>query len=153
MLLIHVEVRPVRKQFLCQLSLLNRALSFYFFSFHYLSFDCCALFSFTNFAMYFPNLLLIDSIYFCQLCHLHANSLLIIFIYSLINTYFLYITVFSECTIDLLKHEKKEYSAGGIISHVIESLSLCDESIKKELMQNVLLSGGTSLLPGIISGF
>ena len=63
---------------------------------------------------------------------------------------FLYFAVFSECTIDLLKHEKKEYGAGGIINQVIESLSLCDESIKKELMQNVLLSGGTSLLPGTI---
>lgn len=32
---------------------------------------------------------------------------------------------------------------------VWDSLALCDDSIKKDLMHNVLLSGGTSLIPGL----
>ena len=63
------------------------------------------------------------------------------------------ISVFSDCSKDLLYSERKIESGidnhmGGIVNQVFESLSLCDDSIKRELMQNVLLSGGTSLLPG-----
>jgi actin-related protein len=55
--------------------------------------------------------------------------------------------VFSDCAESLLVNDKKDPST-GIVNQVLESLSLCDESIKRDLMQNVVLSGGTSLLPG-----
>lgn len=35
-----------------------------------------------------------------------------------------------------------------LTSYIFESISLCDDSVRKELAQNIILSGGTSLLPG-----
>lgn len=35
-----------------------------------------------------------------------------------------------------------------LLSYMSESLCLCDDSVRKDLAQNIIISGGTSLLPG-----
>lgn len=37
---------------------------------------------------------------------------------------------------------------GGLVNQVHESITLCDESIKRDLTNNIIISGGASLLPG-----
>lgn len=37
----------------------------------------------------------------------------------------------------------------GLVPQVQESLLLCDDSIRRELANNIILSGGTSMLPGL----
>ncbi|RYH32311.1 hypothetical protein EON65_00835 [archaeon] len=40
------------------------------------------------------------------------------------------------------------YENIDIVSNIHESIVLCDESVRKDLSQNIIISGGTSLLPG-----
>ena len=54
--------------------------------------------------------------------------------------------VFSSCTEPLFFNDR--LSSGGLVSQLHESLCLCDESVRKELASSILLSGGTSMLPG-----
>jgi actin len=56
--------------------------------------------------------------------------------------------LFRDCTEPLIVNNK--ISSGGLVSQVQESIVLCDESIKRDLAQNIILSGGTSLIPGMI---
>lgn len=53
--------------------------------------------------------------------------------------------MFSTCT-DLLFDNGK---GGGLINQVHESITLCDESVKKDLSANIILSGGSTMLPGL----
>ena len=59
--------------------------------------------------------------------------------------------LFSQCTSKLLNNPNVDtaLSVGGIVKQTFESLSLCDDSIRRDLMGNILLAGGTSLLPGL----
>jgi len=55
--------------------------------------------------------------------------------------------IFSTCTESLFFNEA-DSSGGGLINQIHESISLCDESVKKDLFGSMILSGGTSMLPG-----
>lgn len=55
--------------------------------------------------------------------------------------------IFGECTQMLFKNKSNTY--GGLSASVYESLRLCDDSIRSYLMNNILISGGTSMLPGL----
>lgn len=59
--------------------------------------------------------------------------------------------IFHQCTSKLLDNASLDtaLTVGGIVKQTFESLSLCDDSIRRELMGNILLAGGTSLLPGL----
>lgn len=37
----------------------------------------------------------------------------------------------------------------GLVSQTYQSLALCDDSVKKDLANNIIISGGTSMLPGL----
>ena len=52
-----------------------------------------------------------------------------------------------ECSELLFKNKSNAY--GGLSSSVYESLRLCDDSIRGDLMNNIMISGGTSMLPGL----
>ena len=54
--------------------------------------------------------------------------------------------VFRECTDSLFVNNKTP--SGGLVSQVHESIVLCDESVKSDLAHNIILSGGSTLLPG-----
>lgn len=66
---------------------------------------------------------------------------------------------FNECTIPIFKrvfnapvHEKVHPAAippSGIVNQILESWTLCDDSIKKDLIQNVIMAGGGSMLTGL----
>jgi len=56
--------------------------------------------------------------------------------------------IFSNCTESLFFNEAD--STGGLINQIHESISLCDESVKKDLFCSMILSGGASMLPGIL---
>ena len=56
-------------------------------------------------------------------------------------------SVFSECTEQLMVDRNSPH--GGLLRQVCESLALCDEGIKRDLANNVIIAGGTSLLPGL----
>jgi actin-related protein len=55
--------------------------------------------------------------------------------------------ILSQCT-DLL-FENRSLSSGGLVSQVHEAIALCDDSVKRDLAANIVLSGGTTLLPGL----
>ncbi len=54
--------------------------------------------------------------------------------------------IMHECTDHLFANQR--VPSGGLINQVHESIILCDDSIKSELSHNIILSGGTSMLPG-----
>ena len=56
-------------------------------------------------------------------------------------------SIFSDCTEHWLVNKKNPQS--GLINQLFESLSLCDDSIKRDLANNIIIAGGTSLLPGL----
>jgi len=56
-------------------------------------------------------------------------------------------SIFSDCTEHWLVNKKNPQ--GGLINQLFESLSLCDDSIKRDLANNIIIAGGTSLLPGL----
>jgi actin-related protein len=53
---------------------------------------------------------------------------------------------FSDCVEQL---HINDTTFGGLSKQVFESLTLCDDSIRKELATNIIISGGTSMLPGL----
>ena len=56
--------------------------------------------------------------------------------------------IFTDCTEPLFRNERIPYPA-GLIAQVYDSLRLCDDSIRKDLAYNIVVAGGTSLLPGL----
>lgn len=56
--------------------------------------------------------------------------------------------IFSECSSGLFG--RKAYNSGGLAGQVCESLTLCDDTIRRELAQNIIIAGGTSMLPGTV---
>ena len=54
---------------------------------------------------------------------------------------------FSDCVEPLLNNTTTAF--GGLSTQVHESLILCDDSIRKELLNNIIISGGTSMLSGL----
>jgi actin-related protein len=54
--------------------------------------------------------------------------------------------VFSTCSESLFI--KDENGHGGLVNQVFESLALCDESVRRDLANAIILSGGTSMLAG-----
>jgi actin len=59
--------------------------------------------------------------------------------------------IFQSCTDSLFYSNSKSHAeaAAGLVPQVQESLLLCDDSIRRELANNIILSGGTSMLPGL----
>lgn len=55
-------------------------------------------------------------------------------------------TVFSDCTEEWLVSKR---GTGGLIAQLYESLSLCDDSIKKDIANNIIIAGGSGMLPGL----
>jgi len=55
--------------------------------------------------------------------------------------------IFADCTEQLLVNPKM--LNGGLVSQVHEALFLCDESLRRDLISNITIAGGTSLLPGL----
>lgn len=54
---------------------------------------------------------------------------------------------FAECTETLLVNSS--LPSGGLISQVHESLSLCDDSIRRDLCSNIIIAGGTAMMAGL----
>lgn len=54
--------------------------------------------------------------------------------------------IFKECTDSLFVNNKTP--SGGLVNQVHESIVLCDDSVKSDLAHNIILSGGTTMLPG-----
>lgn len=52
----------------------------------------------------------------------------------------------SQCAESVFVNNK--LSTGGLPNQVFQSIVLCDDSVKKELASNIIISGGTSMLPG-----
>lgn len=55
-------------------------------------------------------------------------------------------SIFGDCTEKLFFNEDVE--PNGLVHQAYETLQLCDDSLQKDLANNVLISGGTSMLPG-----
>lgn len=55
--------------------------------------------------------------------------------------------VFTDCTEPLFRNDRP--FPAGLIMQAYEALRLCDDSIRKDLSHNVVIAGGTSLLPGL----
>jgi len=54
---------------------------------------------------------------------------------------------FSDCVEPMLNNSTTTF--GGLSPQVYESLILCDDSIRKELANSIIISGGCSMLPGL----
>jgi actin-related protein len=54
--------------------------------------------------------------------------------------------IFSSCAESFFV--KDENGHGGLVNQVFESLALCDESVRRDLANAIILSGGTSMLAG-----
>ena len=52
----------------------------------------------------------------------------------------------SQCTDSFFKNSKT--TIGGLINQVHESIVLCDDSVKRDLAHNIIISGGTSMIHG-----
>jgi actin len=55
--------------------------------------------------------------------------------------------MFRQCTESLFVTDNSV--TGGLVNSVYESIALCDESVRRDLANNIILSGGTSMLPGL----
>ena len=56
-------------------------------------------------------------------------------------------SILSSCTDPLFINSS--ISSGGLIGQTYESIALCDDSVKSDLANNIIISGGTSMLPGL----
>lgn len=61
--------------------------------------------------------------------------------------------VFNDCTEPLLTTRAADSTYNGLggiglIDQAFETLRLCDDSVRKDLAHNIILSGGTTMLPG-----
>lgn len=54
--------------------------------------------------------------------------------------------IFGECSEKLFYNTEVE--PNGLVHQTYETLQLCDDSLRKDLANNVVISGGTSMLPG-----
>jgi actin-related protein len=54
---------------------------------------------------------------------------------------------FGDCSEQLISNTHTTFN--GLSGQVCESLVLCDDSIRKDLARNIIISGGTSMLPGL----
>jgi len=54
---------------------------------------------------------------------------------------------FSDCVEPMLSNSTTTF--GGLSPQVYGSLVLCDDSIRRDLANNIIISGGTSMLPGL----
>jgi actin, other eukaryote len=54
--------------------------------------------------------------------------------------------LFSTCTDDLFVNSS--FEPNGLIAQVSESLQLCDDSLQKDLSNNIVIAGGTSMISG-----
>jgi actin, other eukaryote len=55
--------------------------------------------------------------------------------------------LFSTCTDDLFVNSS--FEPNGLIAQVAESLQLCDDSLQKDLSNNIVIAGGTSMISGL----
>lgn len=55
--------------------------------------------------------------------------------------------IFTDCTNSLFYDEKLIHK--GLVNQTYESISLCDDSLKKQMFNNIILSGGNSQIKGI----
>lgn len=55
-------------------------------------------------------------------------------------------SLFGECSEQIFNNDK--FEPAGLSAQVHESIHLCDETLMKDLSHNVVISGGTSLIPG-----
>ena len=58
-------------------------------------------------------------------------------------------SIFGNCCDSYCVNTDFVDSGGGILGQVQRSFDLCDESLKKEISQHIVLAGGTSMLPGL----
>ncbi len=56
--------------------------------------------------------------------------------------------IFGSCCEELCVNDSFSSVGGGLLGQVQRSFDLCDDSLKKEIGQHIVLSGGTSMLPG-----
>ena len=56
--------------------------------------------------------------------------------------------IFGDCCEELCVNDAFSSVGGGLIGQVQMSFDLCDDSLKKEICQNIVLSGGSSMIPG-----
>lgn len=56
--------------------------------------------------------------------------------------------IFSECCSSLFQ-STNPVNNGGLGYQVFESISLCDDSIRRDMSNNIIIAGGTSLIPGL----
>lgn len=54
---------------------------------------------------------------------------------------------FTECSETLMINSN--LPTGGLISQVHESLTLCDDSIRRDLSNNIIIAGGTAMIAGL----
>eukprot|EP01035_Chromulina_nebulosa_P033246 gene33246-44510_t len=55
--------------------------------------------------------------------------------------------ILSACTDSFFVNKK--IGTDGLINQVHESIVLCDDSVKRDLAHNIIISGGTSMIPGL----
>jgi actin len=58
-------------------------------------------------------------------------------------------SIFGTCCEQFCVNPTFADSGGGILGQVQRSFDLCDDSLKKEIGQHIVLAGGTSMLPGL----
>lgn len=58
-------------------------------------------------------------------------------------------SIFGNCCDSFCINKDFADSGGGILGQVQRSFDLCDESLKKEIAQHIVLAGGTSMIPGL----
>lgn len=54
--------------------------------------------------------------------------------------------ILTDCTEPLLRNDRA--FPHGLINQVSECLKLCDDAVRKDLANNIIIAGGTSMLPG-----
>lgn len=57
--------------------------------------------------------------------------------------------IFGTCCESFCVNPEFADSGGGIVGQVQKSFDLCDDSLKKEIAQHIVLAGGTSMIPGL----
>eukprot|EP01042_Synura_sphagnicola_P000665 gene665-737_t len=55
----------------------------------------------------------------------------------------------ASITTEDLDNPARTISSWGLVEQTFQTIKLCDDSARRDLCQNVILSGGTSMLPGL----
>ena len=58
-------------------------------------------------------------------------------------------SIFGNCCESFCVNPEFSDTGGGILGQVQKSFDLCDDSLKREIAQHIVLAGGTSMLPGL----